>query len=235
MLDRRRHIQRARPTRGLHPLDVCRTHGRRQRGLLAPCLVRPAPPVVAGQILDRCEDPVPAGRADRVRGHSAAGTRGRRVPRCAHPDRLREQRRLPRMAEAVHRVHPEEQRDVQPRVLDRVLLDHVVLVRPVVAGVPGATLAGRVRRVVRAAGEQRARVIVDQPRLQAALVQLGPAPAAARAGRAGHVVDQLLIHLADLLRQRHCVQEGVHPGVDRLVGIKPRCLRGVGGIGKALG
>ena len=119
------------------------------------------------------------------------------------------------MPEAVHRVDSEDQRDVQAGVLDRVLLDHVVLVGPVVAGVTGAALAGRIRRVVRAAREQRADVIVDQPRLQAARVQLGPALGAARVGRAGHVVDELLVHLADLLLERHSVEQVVDAVVDR--------------------
>jgi hypothetical protein len=34
------------------------------------------------------------------------------------------------VAEAVHRVHPEDDRDVQPGVLDGVALDGVVLLRP---------------------------------------------------------------------------------------------------------
>ena len=142
--------------------------------------------------------PVPAGRAERVSGRNSAGASRRWIPGGAHADGLGVERRLPGMAEAVHCVNPEDHRNVQPRILDRVLLDHVVLVGPVVAGVPGAAVAGCIRRVVRTARKQRARVVVDQPRLHAALVQLGPALAAACVGRTGQVVDELLVDLADL-------------------------------------
>ena len=65
-------------------------------------------------------------RPQRVPGSGTAGFSSRRIPRSAHADRLRVERRLPRMAEAVHRINAENHRKVQPRVLDRVLLDHVV-------------------------------------------------------------------------------------------------------------
>ena len=186
--------------------------------LFGPGLVCTSPPVVAGQILDRGEDPVPAGRADRVSGRSSAGASRRWIPGGAHADGLGVERRLPGMAEAVHCVNPEDQRNVQPRILDRVLLDHVVLVGPVVAGVTGAALAGRIRRVVRTARKQRARVVVDEPRLHAVLVQLGPALAAACVGRTGQVVDELLVHLADLLGQGHRTRAGRSPGPESACG-----------------
>ena len=145
VLDRRRHIERVARAGACMPSHVGGAHGRGQRRLLGPGLVGPAPPVVAGKVLDRGEVPVPAGRPQRARGRGAAGPSRAGIPGGAHADRLRVQRRLPRVPEAVHRVDPEDQRDVQPRVLDRVLLDHVVLVGPVVAGVAGAALAGRVR------------------------------------------------------------------------------------------
>ena len=38
------------------------------------------------------------------------------------------------------------------------------------------------------------------------------------------VVDQLLVHLADLLRQRHRVQQRRHAGADRRARVEPRLL-----------
>ena len=73
VLDRRGHTERARRTRGLQPADVGGAHGGRQRRLLGPGLVRAAPPVVAGKVLHRGEVPVPAGGPQRVRGGGAAG------------------------------------------------------------------------------------------------------------------------------------------------------------------
>src|SRR5436190_5900503 len=215
VLDGRSDSKRASRTRGLKAADVRGAQGSGQNRFLGPGLVRAAPSVVAREVLHRGEVPHPAGGPQRLPGSGTAGFSSRCIPRSAHADRLRVERRLPWMAEPVYGINTEYHRNVQPRVLDRVLLDHVVLVGPVVAGVPGAALAGRIRRVVRAAREQRANVVVDQPRLHAVLVQLGPALATAGIGRAGQVVDELLIHLADLLLERHPVVQVVDAGVDR--------------------
>src|SRR6266516_1765616 len=215
VLDGRGDIKRASRTRGLKAADVRGAQGRGQLRFLGPGLVGSAPPVVAGKILNGGKVPHPAGGSQRLPGSGTAGFSSRWIPRSAHADRLREERRLPGMPEAVHRVDSEDQRDVQAGVLDRVLLDHVVLVGPVVAGVTGVALAGRIRRVVRAAREQRANVVVDQPRVHAALVQLRPALAAAFVGRAGQVVDELLVHLADLLLERHPVEQVVNAVLNR--------------------
>src|SRR4029453_19421123 len=119
--------------------------GRGYIRFLGPGLVRAAPSVVAREVLHRGEVPHPAGGPQCAPGSGTAGFSSRSIPRSAHADRLREERALPRMAEAVHGINAENHRKMQPRVLDRVLLNHVVLVGPVVAGVPGAALAGRIR------------------------------------------------------------------------------------------
>ena len=231
VLDGCRHIQRVRRTWGLQSLHIGRSHGCRQRRLLSPGLVRAAPPVVAGEILNGGKVPHPPGGSQRVGRRDAAGSGGRRIPGRAHPDRLRVQRRLPGMPEAVHRVDSEDQRDVQAGVFDRVLLDHVVLVGPVEAGIARAPGAGRVRRVVRAARQHRAGVIVDEHGLHARRVRHGEALAAARVRRTGQVADELLVHLADLLLDRHPVEQVVDAVVDRglLIEVAWRAPGGRGG------
>src|SRR4029453_5289385 len=112
--------------------------GRGYIRFLGPRLVRAAPSVVAREVLHRGEVPHPAGGPQRLPGSGTAGFSSRWIPRSAHADRLRVERRLPWMAEPVYGVNAENHRNVQPRVLDRVLLDHVVLVRPVESGVAGA-------------------------------------------------------------------------------------------------
>jgi hypothetical protein len=62
------------------------------------------------------------------------------------------------MAEAVYGIRRVDDRDVQPRVLDRVALDGVVLLGPALAGVVG--------RVVGCAGQDRPGVVVDQDALE---------------------------------------------------------------------
>src|SRR5256885_14425527 len=149
VLDGRGDIKRASRPRGLKAADVRGAQGRGQLRSLGPGLVRSAPPVVAGKILNGGKVPHPAGGSQRVPGSGTAGFSSRWIPRSAHADRLREERRLPGMPEAVHRVDSEDQRDMQAGVLDRVLLDHGVLVGP---GLTGGTraLAGPIPRGVRA-------------------------------------------------------------------------------------
>jgi hypothetical protein len=65
----------------------------------------------------------------------------------------------------------------------------------------------RVRRVVGAAGEQRADLVVDQHLLLARRVGIVPAVVATRCARIGDGRDELLIHLPDLLGQRHAAQQ----------------------------
>ena len=112
VLDRCRHAERTGGTARLHALDVRAAQCPRKHRRFGPGLVCTSPPVVAGQILDWGEDPVPAGRADRVSGRSPAGASRRWIPGGAHADGLGVERRLPWMAEAVHCVNPEDQRNV---------------------------------------------------------------------------------------------------------------------------
>src|SRR2546430_8018685 len=126
VLDGRGDIKRASRTRGLKAADVRGAQGRGQLRFLGPGLVRSAPPVVAGKILNGGKVPHPAGGSQRVPSSGTAGFSSRWIPRSAHADRLREERRLPGMPEAVHRVDSEDQRDMQAGGLRRALLDNVV-------------------------------------------------------------------------------------------------------------
>ncbi len=187
-----------------------------QRGLFGPGLIGAAPPVVPRQVLDGGEVPVPPGGSQPVGGHPAAGHGRGRIPGRAHADGLREQRRLPRVPEAVHGVDTEDDRDVQPRVLDRVGLHGVVLVGPVQARIAGTALSGRVGWDVGPAGQDRANAIVDEDLLLTHRV--GHVEGAlAGAGVAG--VSDLrhldLHHLADLLRQSHLAEQAGDPSLDR--------------------
>src|SRR5207253_4446531 len=127
-----------------------------------PGLVGPGPAVVAGDVLDRCEVPVPAGGRQCIAGNQTTGLGRRGVPARAHADRLREEGRLERVPKAMHRVDTEDDRDVQPRVADREVLHGVVLVGPIKAGVAGAALRGCGDRNVASTGQDRARVVVDE-------------------------------------------------------------------------
>ena len=170
----------------LQAAHVRRAHGGGERRLLRPGLVVPSPPVVPGYVLHGSEVPVPAGGAQGVRGDLAARLGGGGIPGGAHPDRLREQRRLPRVAEAVDGVDAEDDGDVQPRVRDRVALHGVVLGGPVQAGVARAALPGGVDGDVGPAGQDRADVVVHEDLLLARGVgQVEPALAGAGAGRVG--------------------------------------------------
>ena len=209
----------------LQAAHVRRAQGGGQGRLLGPGLVVPAPPVVAGQVLNRGEVPVPAGGAERVRGDLAARLGGRRIPGSTHPDGLREQRCLVRVAEAVDGVHAEDDGNVQPRVLDRVALHGVVLGGPVQAGVAWATLAGRVDGNVGSAGQDRADVVVHEDLLLTGRVgQVEPALAGAVAGRVGDLGRLDLHHLADLFRQRHLAEQVADPRLDRMAGVQVRRL-----------
>jgi hypothetical protein len=210
VLDRRRGLQRA---LALQPLDVAAAHRRGQGRLLRPGLVVAAPAVVPGQVLDRGEVPGPARRLERLGGDLAALLGRIRVPGRAHPDRVREQRRLERVAEAVDRVHAEDDRDVQPGVLDRVVLDRIGPLGPACAGVVGG--------VVGAASQDRAGEVLDQDVVQAVglqriVVATGiVAVAVGGIGRVAQPADHDLVHLADLLGQRHPTQQVLDAGGDR--------------------
>src|SRR6266545_3162973 len=95
-----------------------------------PGLVVATPAGVAGQVLDRREVPVPAGRQELLAGGGAGGLRHPGVPGGAHADRLREQRRLERVAEPVDGVDTVDDGNVQAGIVDRELLDRVVLLGP---------------------------------------------------------------------------------------------------------
>jgi hypothetical protein len=98
-----------------------------------------------------------------------------------------------------------------------VVLDRVVLLGPALAGVVG--------RVVRPAGQDRAGLEVDQDALKtgrlqrvvvaAALLQSPLAGACCRAAS-----DDDLVHLTDLLLQRHAVKQVVDSILDRGVPVE---------------
>src|SRR2546421_7287737 len=138
VLDGRGDTKRASRTRGLKAADVRGAQGRGQSRFLGPGLVRSAPPVVAGKILNGGKVPHPAGGSQRLPGSGTAGFSSRWIPRSAHADRLREERRLPGMPEAVHRVDSADQRDVQAADLAHALPDPFLSVGPRVPPVPRA-------------------------------------------------------------------------------------------------
>ena len=217
MLHRRSNLGRVEAS-ALESFDVRGTERGRELRLLGPRLVVAAPAVVAGEVLHWCEVPVPAGREQLLTRRGARSLRELGVPGRAHPDRLREERRAIRVAEAVHRVDPVDDRDVQARVIDGVVLDRVVLLGPATARVVG--------RVVGAARQDRARLVVDQRPLQAGRLQGVVVPAfvvAIAVGgrrRVAELADHDLVHLPDLLLQRHPVEQVVDPAVDGRVAVQ---------------
>ena len=109
-------------------------------------------------------------------------------------------------------------------MLDRVVLDRVVLLGPALAGVVGG--------VVCPAGQDRAGVVVDQRpletgRLQRVVVATGVVTVSVgRLGRVAHLADHDLVHLADLLLQRHPVKQVVDSIVDRRMPVQVARLSG---------
>src|SRR5262249_46018366 len=103
----------------------------------------------------------------------------------------------------------EDDRDVQPRVLDREPLHGVVLVGPVQARVAGAARAGRVDRDVGSTGQYRADVVVDEDLLLTNRVRQIEA-ALARAGVAGvGALVLLVLALLAVLPRRGLPSRGV--------------------------
>src|SRR2546430_17572905 len=88
VLDGRCDTKRASRTRGLKAADVRGAQGRGQLRLLGPGLVRSAPPVVAGKILNGGKVPHPAGGSQRVPGSVTARFSGPRIALRAHGERL---------------------------------------------------------------------------------------------------------------------------------------------------
>src|ERR1700704_155771 len=130
------------------------------------------------------------------------------------------------MAEPMHCVHTEKHWYVEPRVLDGVALDHVVFVGPVEPGIAGAAFARGVDRVVGAAGQYRANVLVDEEGLHACRVgHAEVAGVAVGAVRIGDVVNQLLVHLTDFLGQRHRIEERSDTSFSGFARLQPRCRR----------
>src|SRR6266480_6365286 len=105
----------------------------------------------------------------------------------------------------LYRVHAEDHRDVQPRVVDRVVLERVVPLGPAPPGVAD--------RVVGTAGEDRAGEVLDQHVVHAGRLQrvgVATGVGALAVGRVRLVperADDDLVHLADLLLQRHPAQQ----------------------------
>jgi hypothetical protein len=118
--------------------------------------------------------------------------------------------------EAVHGIHAEDDRDVQPRMLHRVRLHGVVLVGPVQAGIAGTPLASGVGRDVGPAGQDRADIVVDEDLLLAHRVgQVEATLAGAIAAGIGYLRRFDLHHLAGLLGQRHPAEQISDPRLDR--------------------
>src|SRR4029450_5902078 len=230
VLYRGRHLGRVEAA-ALHPADAGGADRRGQHRRLGPRLVVAAPAVVPRQVLDRGEVPVAPGGQQLPPGGGSGRLRQRRVPGGAHADRLREQRRLERVAEAVDRVDPVDDRDVQSRVLDRVALDGVVLHRPAPAGV--------VLRVVGPAREDRDGVLVDQHLLQADRLQwvvvAAVAVAVGRRARRAQLAEDDLVHLADLLLQRHAAQQVLNARGNRCLWVEVPGAGGRGALGREQG
>jgi hypothetical protein len=125
------------------------------------------------------------------------------------------------VAEAVDGVGAEDDWEMQARMVDRVVLDPVVLPRPRRAGIAG--------RVVGRARQDRAGVVVDQHLVEAGrlerVVIAAAAVAVRRRARTAQLLVHDLVHLADLLRQRHPVEQVADPCLDRRPRIEVDRLR----------
>src|SRR5438309_812023 len=88
----------------LHTPHIRRTQGTRQDRFFRPRLVAPPPAVVAIDVLNWSEVLQPTGSAQGVASHHAATFGSGGVPSRAHADRMRKQRCVKRMAEAVYSV-----------------------------------------------------------------------------------------------------------------------------------
>jgi hypothetical protein len=127
------------------------------------------------------------------------------------------------MAKTMHRIDTEQQGHVQAGIRNRILLDDVVFVGPVEAGIANSATTGGIDRVVGASGQDGPRLLVDEDLLHASWIRhvepVVTTPGAIGIGQRG---DQLLIHLADLLVQRHRREQGIDPGLNRHLRIEPR-------------
>jgi len=126
------------------------------------------------------------------------------------------------VAEAVNRIDPENDRNMQPRMLDGVPMDDVVFVGPVVPGISDTTVTGGVDAVLGSAGQDRAGVLVDQDLLHARRVRHGETVVSAGGSVCiGQRRDQLLVHLTDLVRQGHRTQQSIHPVCEGPAWVEP--------------
>ena len=223
MLHRRSDLRRVEAA-ALHSADVGRAQRRREQRRLGPGLVVAAPPVVTGEVLHRREVPVSAGRKQLLPRRGTGRLGQVRVPRRPHPDRLREERGLERVTEPVHGVDAVDDRNVQAGVFDRVALNRVVLLGPAPPGV--------VDRVIGATREDRPRVEVDQhplqtDRLERVVVSVRVvAVAVCRRSCVAQLPDHDLVHLADLLLQRHAPEQIVDAILDRSACVEVARLAG---------
>ena len=236
VLERGRHSERIgrlgiRGTGGLHPAHVRGAHRTGQDWLFGPRLVGAAPAGIAEHILDRGEVLNPAGGSERLTGDASAKLSYRGVPRRAHADRVGKQRRIEWMTESVHRVDTKQDRDVEPRLLNGECLDAVVGHRPIAAGVADSARVARVEGHVGTAGENGAGVIVNQDGLHSDGIGIAEAPRTGGAAHAGgHVGDENLVHLADLLGQGHLAEQILDAVLDR-AGLVQISRPGTGGAG----
>ena len=170
--------------------------------ILAEALRDPPPPRVPGDVHHRCERPLDALRT-RFRGRRCGRLANQlRVPTCRLAERDRKDG-----AVAVDHVTPEHQRDTQPALFHRDLLDCV--------GQPHAGLV-----------HHRAELTLAHE-----LVHL------AAGDQMFHVAGRLaadpihLPHLPDLLVERHLREQGLSAGVDRQAHVEPGSLAYIPGVG----
>ena len=73
----------------------------------------------------------PTRRSEGMAGDRPSPLGLRAVPHRTHAHRMREKWRIERMAKAVHCIHAEQDRDVQPRILHGERLNSIVRRRPI--------------------------------------------------------------------------------------------------------
>ena len=162
-----------------YPRDLRHRHARAQVGILARAFDDAAPARIARDVDHRREGPVQAGGRGLLGGDARGALRALRRPASRHRQRHREDR-----AVAVDHVHGEQQRDAEPRFLDRDLLQ------------PAERLgAGDVQIGADRAGAHA---------LELGIVEAGVQRLAA-AARALH-------ELAELFVQRHLPEQDFRPG-----------------------
>ena len=185
----------------LEALDGGRTQDRVEDGILTEGLVVAAVAGIARDLEHRREGP--------SNTHGCCASSGGRlavVDQCgvggrAHADAVRENLGAEHIVVAMHRVVAIDDRDMQPRILDRVLLQGIDIGRPAIRNIRAGN--------VTAPREQGAGAIGDQRLLHPGL------------GKRKVRVD--LDHLPDFLADVHLSEQGVDPALDRVGAVQPGC------------